>query len=672
MQIFPHVAAIPGAPSLSRIASVARQALMTIGACAILATPLNAQTQAAAAGVQARFAEPVATQRWTISQLGLPADWSEQAFLVVEMKASSSQRFELGIDAEDGFVSKRIHPLANVWVRASIPLEFYRKGLGDAVDLAATVNMPHDSYWINIEAGGHGPIRKVRGLSVTMRYPVGAPTLEIRSVTVSKTDPGDAILDGKPILDQFGQYARVDWDGKARTAQALKAEWTAETAALHTAAATPPNLTQYGGFTDRRSRATGFFRVEKVDGRWWFVDPEGALFWSTGVNGIGPGSATRVEGRESYFETIPPAQPTPAGATVRPGQRRQTSFHGANLALRYGADWRPAWADDTARRMRVWGLNTAYSATINEQPGQQVKIPYVATLRGWQTQGSIMGMPDVYSPDFEKRVDQLAAEQAAPRANDPWLIGYFIGNEPPWPGRESQLVDLVLAGPPSELANRFRQELVAKGDTPESRKAMVLAAFARYLEVINKAVKRHDPNHLNLGIRFGGTPPMDVVRLAKGFDVYSMNKYRWAPPKAMMDEVYAALDLPILIGEFHIGVPGRGMAPGLVQAMNQTERGQAYSYYVENAAAHPAVIGTHWFQWADQPATGRSDGENYNIGWVDVTDRPYGEFVARAVATHGRIAAIHAGQASPTTVLGKASDVGTPVDAIQLGIPAIQ
>ena len=48
--------------------------------------------------------------------------------------------------------------------------------------------------------------------------------------------------------------------------------------------------------------------------------------------------------------------------------------------------------------------------------------------------------------------------------------------------------------------------------------------------------------------------------------------------------------------------------------MVQVERGVAYSYYVENAAAHPAIIGTHWYQWIDQPATGRRDGENYNIG----------------------------------------------------------
>ena len=127
-----------------------------------------------------------------------------------------------------------------------------------------------------------------------------------------------------------------------------------------------------------------------------------------------------------------------------------------------------------------------------------------------------------------------------------------------------------------------------------------------------------------------------MIALARGFDVYSMNKYRWAPPKDFIDRVYAIQKLPILIGEFHFGVPERGLAPGLVQAMNQAERGVAYSYYVEHAAAHPAIVGTHWYQWIDQPATGRRDGENYNIGWIDVTDRPYPELVAAAKATHAQ------------------------------------
>jgi len=142
------------------------------------------------------FDKPVATHEWILKEINpdLPADWTGYNFLVVEFRASSSQRFELGLTMSPKSVSKRIHPFPGVWVRASIPLRFYRQGLGNGSDLAATVNQPRNSYWINIEAGGFGPTTNVQGMSVTMRYPAGSPTLEIRSVTLATNDPGDPDL----------------------------------------------------------------------------------------------------------------------------------------------------------------------------------------------------------------------------------------------------------------------------------------------------------------------------------------------------------------------------------------------------------------------------------------------------------------------------------------------
>ncbi len=643
---------------------------------AALVAAIALQTVSARAAPQkAVFASDVASTQWPLSAFDpqLPSDWSDFEFLVLEYRASTSQRFELALIGDEGTVSKRIHPFANAWTRASIPLRFYRQGLGDADELASTVNQPRASYWINIEAGGHAPARNVRALGVTMRYPARAATLEIRKVSLSKTDAGDAILDGgAPIIDDYGQYKHVDWPGKARDTTALVREWSQEARML-----VPKNVPvcRYGGFEGERRRASGFFRVEKIDNRWWFVDPAGCRFWSAGVNGAGAEPPfTQIVGRDKLFASIPTATQEFAPGATGDAFRDPVSFYAANLMKRFGRNWRAESASLTSRRMRTWGLNTAYGPALNDElpASLPARLPYVYPLRGWQMiDGAIMGLPDVYSDEFARRVDADAARQLTPRKDDPWMIGYFIGNEPPWPGRESQLVDLVLAGPASVLQQGFRAEL-AKGDTPAARKTMVHAAFRRYLEVVNAAVRRHDPNHLHLGIRFGGTPPDDVIALARGFDVYSMNKYRWAPPRDFIDRVYEIQDLPILIGEFHFGVPERGLAPGLVQTMNQAERGVAYSYYVENAAAHPAIVGTHWYQWIDQPATGRRDGENYNIGWIDVTDRPYPELVAAAKATHARIDAIHSGRLAPTTRRPKASEFGTPGDSIHLGIPAIQ
>jgi hypothetical protein len=630
---------------------------------------------ATAAPQKATFASDVSSTQWPLVELDpqLPADWTAFDFLVVELRSSTSQRFELGLVSDAGTVSKRIHPFENVWVRASIPLRFYREGLGDADELASTVNQPRNSYWINIEAGGQGPLQQVRALSVTMRYPAHLATVEIRRVNLSKTDPGDAVLDGgTPLIDDFGQYVHADWPDKVRSLEALKREWQTEQRLL--VARTPPAC-RYGGLARDKRRATGFFRVEKLGTRWWLIDPEGCRFWSAGVNGAGAEPPrTQIVGRDRLFASIPTAAQFPAANADPDPLRDPVSFYVANLIKRFGRDWSTPAAQLTARRMRAWGLNTAYGPTLNDAlaPTPTLRQAYVYPLRGWQrVEGAIMGMPDVYSDSFARRVDAEAAQQLAPRKDDPWMIGYFIGNEPPWPARESQLVDLVLKGPATALQTRFKAAL-AKGDTPAARKALVHAAFTRYLEIVNAAVKRHDPNHLNLGIRFGGTPPDDVIALARGFDVYSMNKYRWAPPRDFIDRVYAITKLPILIGEFHFGVPEHGMAPGLVQAMNQAERGVAYSYYVEHAAEHPAIIGTHWYQWVDQPVSGRPDGENYNIGWIDVTDRPYPELVAAAKATHAKLDDIHSGNLAATTRKPRASEFGTPEDSINLGIPAIQ
>jgi len=89
------------------------------------------------------------------------------------------------------------------------------------------------------------------------------------------------------------------------------------------------------------------------------------------------------------------------------------------------------------------------------------------------------------------------------------------------------------------------------------------------------------------------------------------------------------------------------MTPGLKQTASQEDRGVAYRCYVENAMADRNLVGAHWFEWVDEPSTGRFDGENYNIGMLDVTDRPYRELVEAAKETHRRLLDVHAGMTAP-------------------------
>jgi beta-galactosidase GanA len=78
--------------------------------------------------------------------------------------------------------------------------------------------------------------------------------------------------------------------------------------------------------------------------------------------------------------------------------------------------------------------------------------------------------------------------------------------------------------------------------------------------------------------------------------------------------------------------PYRGMfGSGMVAVANQSQRAAAYERYVRSAAEHPAFVGTHWFQYLDEPLTARAfDRENHNVGFVNVTDNPYPELVTAA------------------------------------------
>jgi hypothetical protein len=583
--------------------------------------------------------------KWGLKELNpeLPSDWSGYDYLVLELKASSPQRFSLALFSGESAQRRQMQPLPNVWIRAAVPLQYFRAPNRSGHDLASVGKVPRNSFWIST-GGTYGPLNAVTAIGVSMQQPLGNPTLELRSVRLAKEDPGSDVLDTKPVVDEFGQWISMDWPGKVKNLDELKQAWAAEEAKLGSG---DFGWCKYGGYLNTKAKATGFFRVEQVDGRWWFVDPDGHPFFSTSSTGIGAGGGdARIQGREDYFKALPPRD-------LNSGRRGPPGFYAWNLARRHGTEVQTKWADLALKRLEDWGLNTIGNWS-DPRVWDAHKKAYQVNLGGWGMRDGYLGMPDVYSEEFVKVADKDAAAQCAPRKDDPWMLGYFIANEPPWPGRESLVVDMILDGKPCAI-QREAKAFLADGDTPERRKQFIYRAFDKFLEVTMAAIRRHDPNHLILGIRFGGgVPPAEMLRACKVFDVYSLNVYSTQVSVKNMEEIYRVTGRPIIVGEFHFGVPGRGLAPGLVQVRDLAERGVAYRYYVEQAAAFPAFIGSSWFQWIDQPCTGRMDGENYNIGLVDVTDRPYADLVEAMRTTHRRLQAVHAGTTPPFDIKARA------------------
>jgi hypothetical protein len=53
--------------------------------------------------------------------------------------------------------------------------------------------------------------------------------------------------------------------------------------------------------------------------------------------------------------------------------------------------------------------------------------------------------------------------------------------------------------------------------------------------------------------------------------------------------------------------------------------------YLRAVVDNPDFVGAHWFQYIDEPLTGRTlDGENAHVGFVTVADLPYVDLVAAA------------------------------------------
>lgn len=596
--------------------------------------------------VNIQFTSEIQKHTFSVKDLNkdLPADWTDYGYLTFDMLSSTTQRFELSLIDTSGPRRVNINPFQGAMVRVSIPLIHFQQRNTRGNDMASIGKTSRPGYWIGF-SGAVGSIKKIDSLRITMRLTAGDPTLTLNNFRLTM-QPEDTILSPIPLVDEFGQWIPDEWPGKAKTIEDLKKAWSEEESSLNEGGL---KISAYGGFIDKKVRATGFFRLEKIDGRWWFIDPEGYLFFSAGSTCISPRSSdfARIRGREYIFTALPPSDISEPGSR-QGGRGDNASFYSWNLSRRFGDNWYEKWKDLTVRRMDNWGLNTIANWS-DPTIGRTNNKPYVASLGGWGSGADYMGMPDVYVNNYEALVDSAVSRQTSVYRDDPYLIGYFIGNEPPWPGREQELARVILGGKDTPMKKAL-ERFIEKGDSPQLRKEFVYNTYSRFIDIVNRSIKKYDPNHLNMGMRYGGGPTDELIKASKDhFDVFSLNIYGYDAKPDLIQKIYDITGLPVVIGEFHFGTPGRGLAPGLAQVADYNERGVAYRYYVENAAAHPAVIGTHWFQWIDQASTGRFDGENYNIGFIDITDRPYPEMIKASRETFERLYSVHAGTELPVS-----------------------
>ncbi|UCF35588.1 MAG: hypothetical protein JSU96_12190 [Acidobacteriota bacterium] len=486
-----------------------------------------------------------------------------------------------------------------------------------------------------------------------------------------------------PLLDEMGQSTIHEWPAKSRSLEEVVTRIKGQ---LEAAASQklPDHFTRWGGWEKKRlSKGSGFFAVQKEGERWWMVDPDGYAFWSTGADCVRVDTSGRYDGIETALAWCPVGDPQ--FEEIFQGSDPDTrgkfvNYLTANLIRAFGSEaWHEKWGEVALAELRRLRFNTVGNWSEWEF-ARDAGFPYVRPLSFRPSRSKLVyrDFPDVFDPNFEADAADYA-NRLSDTVDDPAFIGYFLMNEPQWGfSRELPAAGMLFVTEDCftrrELAAFLKKTYAEDGAlaaawkipvtldqiaggkwttrlTPEANadlEAFSVEMATRYFNALSSACKKVDPNHLNLGMRWAGVPPKWAVEGMKSFDVFSMNCYLDRVPRETTDEIHELLGMPVIIGEWHFGALDVGLpSSGIGHLWNQVERGKAYRVYLEDAAANPNCVGAHWFQFYDESAIGRFDGENYNIGFLDVCNRPYDELSAAGIASHEQIYEVVSGAVEP-------------------------
>lgn len=519
-------------------------------------------------------------------------------------------------------------------------------------------------------------------------------TIELSNLFLSDEEP-DYPMPQVKLVDEMGQWTQKDWPGKMHSVDEMVRQLNAE---LRAPAAKPiPRRNRWGGHLDQKlTEGTGFYATYKDEkGKWWLTDPEGYAYFVMGLEGIAPGCSGVVNEWRDAYAWLPEKDGEFAAAWSEmrgdPNRARRVAysedvdFAKINLMRAFGEEWERKWAELTLSRLDAWGINNAGLAgspltTLMKSPLHQYRqMPCFHFVGPFpQTAEAVFrDFPDVFSDEYEAASEAYAA-RLAPIKDMPFIVGYFMTNEPEWAFIEDLEISEMLLSHPKHLktkdvfiaflkerygtiaelnaAWRLRlsafEELLrpidaarrlsdaARRDLDEFSRIMI----EQYVKVPAQKCKAVDPNHLNFGLRYPYIAYANQTAGHQYLDVFDINDYRY-DPKDYLNWIGSLVDMPIMVSEFHHGSLDRGLpVTGIRGVRTQEERGVAYRYYVERGASTDYFVGAVYFVFSDQPILCTNYQENYNIGFVDVCQMPHNELTEAVRETAMCVYDVHAGR----------------------------
>lgn len=407
------------------------------------------------------------------------------------------------------------------------------------------------------------------------------------------------------------------------------------------------------------------WRVEAHQGVQWLRTPCGERFFSLGVNVLDGGYPSRLfEGRLSYH-----------WGTFYP-----------DLA---------SWVAATRQRLAAWGFNTAGPWSLGPE---HLAMPFVANLELGRQSHFLWFDP--FRPSMEEDMRIWAQRLVAPYKGNPYRIGYFPDNEIGWwysamltyylqqsasSYTKQKLLGLLREhyadswerftgdfAPPAGVTS-FAQLLQHSGVKtqlqPGGAGMQVIRRWTsivaeHYYRLVHRSLRDADPEALIFSDRLQIYYDPDAVRpMLPYVDVIATNYDVDVPDGHLARYYFAGLqqltgNKPVLVSEWFFAAQenrtGNHNQGHLMTVRTQRERARGAMAAAQQFAQLPQLIGLHWFQYYDHPVGGRSDGEDYNFGLVDIDDRPYEELTEGFGRLNPRLAEVH--QQAGARSSGAASD----------------
>lgn len=488
-------------------------------------------------------------------------------------------------------------------------------------------------------------------------------------------------LAAAPKVDRYGQYTGEEWPGKVKKDADMRNDLERELRELSGVKPGSERFDRYGGVREGAPlEATGFFRTQKENGRWWLVTPEGNRFYLKGVDAVPyleRGYFTQAKEQDGrtirrvFTEGAPDPQRYPDA--WRSGGS-QVNFLAANLRRKYGPEFRERWMELTEKRLRAWGFNA--SGKWNN-PFVFDRLPFLLDT-GLEVR-RIGRCIDPWDPAFETRVEAQLSGLCGRYRDEPLLIGYQFENENGWSrstpllflkdrsgtlGAKRTLLERLaehaggdagsLFGRSGATLDELMKEPLDGAAVPrELLLGFIRDSSRRYHEILRSAVRRHDPDHLFLGASHCAAQSVEWIGGSVEFvDVIPLHEYNLNSPwiGGTLAEHLKSWDKPFAVLEFSFTNAHRGYGSfsDSITVGSEADRGRAFQICTERLAANPLCVGTSYFILHDQPVTSRGhDAEAYSFGLVDTVDRPYREMLPFVAEANSRVFDIHAGKLPP-------------------------